>query len=132
VSMRVYERALLMARVFLELLAYDLVMKIRGFSGANRWMRRRRCGRAARAREQVEAAVVRAVSSASSFYWKPVRCLQRSVVTARVLSHYGVSADVVIGYRPAPFFSHAWVEVKGRVANDLPGYRRQLLILERF
>ncbi|MEI9974385.1 MAG: lasso peptide biosynthesis B2 protein [Ignavibacteriota bacterium] len=29
----------------------------------------------------------------------------------------GIPAEVVIGYRPAPFFSHAWVEIGGRVAN---------------
>jgi len=37
----------------------------------------------------------------------------------------------VIGYRAAPFFSHAWVEVGGRAANDSPTYQKRLQVLER-
>ena len=65
------------------------------------------------------------------FYWKPVKCLQRSVVTARALRAYGIDADVVIGYRLAPFLSHAWVEVGGRIVNDSPVFQHRLQVLER-
>ena len=128
--MRLHRRARLLARVFVELMLYDVVMRVWGFSGVNRWARRRRVS-SERAAKPDEAAIVRAVSAAGSFYWKPIRCLQRSVVTARVMAHYGAPADVVIGYRPAPFFSHAWVEVNGRVANDSPGFQQKLSVLER-
>jgi hypothetical protein len=37
----------------------------------------------------------------------------------------------VIGYRPSPFFSHAWVEIDGRLVNDLPGYAEQLRVLHK-
>jgi hypothetical protein len=37
----------------------------------------------------------------------------------------------VIGYRPSPFFSHAWVEVDGRIVNDSPVYQERLFVLER-
>jgi len=57
--------------------------------------------------------------------------LQRSIVTARVMRRHGIPAEVVIGYRPSPFFSHAWVEVAGRVVNDSPAYQRRLRVLER-
>jgi hypothetical protein len=43
----------------------------------------------------------------------------------------GIPAEVVIGYRAAPFFSHAWVEVAGRVVNDSPIYQMRLQVLER-
>jgi hypothetical protein len=78
------------------------------------------------------APVCHAVDCMSSFYWKPLRCLQRSVVTARMLRAYGIQADVVIGHRAKPFLSHAWVEVGGRVVNDSPAYRNRLQILDRF
>jgi hypothetical protein len=64
-------------------------------------------------------------------YWKRIRCLQRSIVTARLMRNRGILAEVVIGYRAAPFFSHAWVEVGGRVVNELPSYRTRLQVLER-
>jgi len=65
------------------------------------------------------------------FYWKTIRCLQRSIVTARLMQRRGIPADVVVGYRAVPFFSHAWVEVAGRAANDSPTYRMRLQVLER-
>ena len=74
-------------------------------------------------------AVCQAVATASCLYWKPVLCLQRSVCTARLLRARGVPARLVIGYRPDPFFSHAWVEVDDRVVNDSPIYRQRLLVL---
>jgi hypothetical protein len=42
-----------------------------------------------------------------------------------------VAAEMVIGYRPSPFFSHAWVEVNGSIVNDSPAYQEKLLVLER-
>jgi transglutaminase-like putative cysteine protease len=65
------------------------------------------------------------------FYWKPVRCLQRSIVTARLLRAYGIPAEVVIGYRAVPFLSHTWVEVAGRATNGSRGYAKRLQVLER-
>jgi hypothetical protein len=36
---------------------------------------------------------------------------------------------VAIGYRPAPFFSHAWAELDGRVVYGSPAYRQRLQLL---
>jgi hypothetical protein len=80
---------------------------------------------------EVESAIREAVSAVAPFYWKPIRCLQRSMVTARLMRNHGIPAEVVIGYRAAPFFSHAWVEVGGRVVSDSPVYQKTLLVLER-
>jgi len=79
----------------------------------------------------MESAICEAVRSVAPFYWKPIRCLQRSIVTARLMRGHSIPAEVVIGYRPAPFFSHAWVEVGGRAANDSPTYQMRLQVLER-
>ena len=82
-------------------------------------------------RNGMEPAVCAAVNLVCSCYWKRVLCLQRSVVTARLLNAYGIPAEVVIGYGFAPFVSHAWVEVGGRVVNDLTGYPAKLQVLDR-
>ena len=66
---------------------------------------------------------------ATCLYWKPVLCLQRSVCAVRLLRSHGVAARLVIGYRPSPFFSHAWVEVDGRVVNSSPAYKTRLRVL---
>ena len=77
----------------------------------------------------LERAICDAVLLATCCYWKPVLCLQRAVCTVRLLRRHGIVARLVIGYRPSPFFSHAWVEVDGRVVDGSPAYQKRLLPL---
>jgi len=124
-----YFRPYLYVRIVWELVKYDLLMRVAGFPGVYRGFTTK-TGRSAVSPE-LEAAVCRAVDIVLSCYWKRVLCLQRSVVTARAMHAYGIAAEVVIGYGFAPFVSHAWVEVDGRVVNDLTGYPAKLQILDR-
>lgn len=116
-------------RVLWELVRYDVLSKLSGFAGVRRRMRPSR--ESATATAGVDA-VCQAVGCITSFYWKPLLCLQRSIVTAQVLRANGIQAEVVIGYRAFPFLSHAWVEVGGRVVNDSPAYQTKLQLLDRF
>ena len=124
-------RIRLAAQVIWELLRYDLLAAARGFRGVHSRSRRPVTGRRPNSAD-LESCIPAVVAAASSFYWKPILCLQRSVVTARVLRKHGINADVVIGCRSAPFVGHSWVEVDGRVVNDSPGYQQKLTVLERF
>jgi hypothetical protein len=123
-------RLLLYVRLMTELLRYDLTVAILGFRGVHRSLRTRKTRRWPESSE-LEATVCEAARRIIPFYWKRVRCLQCSVATARVLRAYGAQADVVIGYRRAPFLAHAWVEVGGRIVNDSPAFQRKLHVLER-
>ena len=78
---------------------------------------------------ELQPTVCDAVLTATCLYWKPVLCLQHAVCVVRLLRAHGVRARLIIGYRAVPFFSHAWVEVEGRVVNDSPAYRSQLHVL---
>ena len=115
---------------FVELLRYEMVHARKGFPGVYDSVRNARAREFAQSPETVSD-VCEAVTVAACFFWKPVLCLQRAVVTARLLRRYGVRAEMVIGYRPAPFFSHAWVEVDGTIINDSPAYQERLLVLDR-
>lgn len=107
---------------------YDLRNSLFGFQSVlGRVTRCRVAGRSSPA--GTTAVICDAVALAACFYWKPVLCLQRSVAAALLLRKHGIDARLVIGYRSAPFFSHAWVEVEGRVVNDSPGYKAQLQVL---
>ena len=118
------------ARVLWELTRYDVLFACRGLRGVRPGdVSRLSVPRAGSV--EVESAIREAVSAVAPFYWKPIRCLQRSMVTARLMRNHGIPAEVVIGYRAAPFFSHAWVEVGGRVVSDSPVYQKRLLVLER-
>jgi len=124
--MRKIDRATLRVRALWELLRYDVIFALRGLRGVSLAGCEGRPGGPA-----LEAALCEAVLAVIPLYWKPVHCLQRSMVTARLMRRYGLAAEVVIGYRAAPFFGHAWVEIGGRVVNDSSRYQRSLEILER-
>ena len=127
--MALFTRMLLVLQVIWQLMRYNLVAAVCGFSGNYRGLRRHRSR--TRSRPELEQAICQTVADVSAFYCRPVRCLQRSVVTARVLRAHGIAAELVIGYHLAPPMSHAWVEVDGRVVNDSAGYQSKLRILER-
>lgn len=74
--------------------------------------------------------VCAAVDLACIWYWKQVRCLQRSAATTCLLRDCGIPARMVIGVQQIPFKAHAWVEVNGRVVNDKPYMREVYTALE--
>jgi hypothetical protein len=113
-----------------ELFLHSAISAVVGFRGVHALLTRSAVQHP-RSELVTESMLCRAVSLAISFFPKRVRCLQRSAVTVRLLRKHGIPADLVVGYRPAPFFSHAWVEVDGRVVNDDTGYQRCLIILFR-
>src|SRR4029077_7615456 len=101
---------------------------VSGFQGIHSHLSRQRV--VFRATDRwADTVICEAVSHAACFYVKPVLCLQRSVVAAKLLRKHGFTSRLVIGYRAAPFFSHAWVEVDDRVLNDSPVYRERLQVL---
>ena len=123
-----FQLAVVTARAFCALVQYELTHSCTGFGHIQRQLTRTNQSRRPSNPHRIPL-VCEAVNLASCFYFKPVRCLQKSVVTVRLLRRYGVDAHLVVGYRLSPFFSHAWVEVEGRVVNDSPTYKDQLKVL---
>lgn len=126
---RGYMLARLTARAWIGLIAFDLVV-LAGFASAYRWVRRAPVRARSGAQPGTED-IVWAVDEACVWYLKRAACLQRSSVATRLLRRHGWPAELVIGYRPTPFESHAWVEVSGIVVNDRPQYQKVFAVLER-
>ena len=122
------KQAWLMLCALYELVRYDVTLRLRG-SGCILQQMSRQSVAPDQAGGECEHAICDAVLAATCFYWKPVLCLQRAVATARLLRKHGVAGRVAIGYRPSPFFSHAWVEVDGRVVYGSPAYQTRLRLL---
>ena len=118
----------LVLRAFFELVHYEIINRIFGFKMIHRQVVRQPVNPRPPSLGHT-GLICDAVTLAACFYWKPVLCLQRSVAATRLLRKHGIPAQLVIGYRPSPFFSHAWVEVDGRVVNDSPGYKKRLQVL---
>jgi len=115
----------LVIRALYEIVRHDVVLRLRRSGRTLQQVSRQRVA-ARPASHELEQAICDAVLLATCLYWKPVLCLQRSVCTARLLRKHGVNARLVIGYRAAPFFAHAWVEVDGRVVYGSPAYQKRL------
>lgn len=126
--MRSVKHICLAARGLCELARYEAIVTWRGFGCIQRQLKRQSVA-AKPASAEMERAVCEAVLLATCFYWKPVLCLQRAVCTVRLLRKHGIVARLVIGYRPSPFFSHAWVEVDSRVVYGSPVYQKRLRLL---
>lgn len=116
-------------RAFGELVRYDFAAAVFGFRSAYGGLRKPISQSGWQA--GLEDEISQAVDWATCFYWKRVRCLQRSIVAARLLRAHGVPAELVIGCRLAPFLGHAWVEVEGRVLSGPGGFPQKLQILDR-
>ena len=106
----------LVLRAIVELLWIDFLL-LRGFSVVSAAVRHFRI-RNAQPLSASAAEICHALDLACVFYFKEVRCLQRSAAASRLLRNSGVSAEMVIGIQLCPFRAHAWVETAGRVVND--------------
>ena len=120
--------ALLVCRALYELTRYEAIIRWRGFGCIQRQLSRQSTVLKPSSPD-LEQAVCDAVLLATCLFWKPVLCLQGSVCAVRLLRKYGIDGRLAIGYRPKPFFSHAWVEVDGRVVNGSPAYQTRLRVL---
>jgi hypothetical protein len=115
----------LVFRALCEITRYDVIASFCGIGCIFRHLRQQRVSHKP-CNEELQRAICDATLLATCFYYKPVLCLQRSVCTVRLLRKYGVDARLAIGYRPSPFFSHAWVEVNGRVVYGSAAYQKRL------
>lgn len=120
-------QTLLVFQAWTELLRHDLTISLLGFQSVHQGVKDLAAGEKS---EVTVDQVCSAVACAATLYWKPVRCLQRAAVTARLMRRAGWNGRLVIGYRLAPFLSHAWVELDGLPLQGSRIYQERLHVLE--
>src|SRR6185369_10754618 len=104
---------------FFGLLAFDLLLKFRGFQAlidkVQRWPTAQ-----LRTSEPETCRLVRAaVDRAQMYYPKKAMCLQHSAVLTCLLRRRGVPAEMILAAQEFPPKGHAWAEVQGEVVNDV-------------
>jgi hypothetical protein len=117
-------RATLVVQAIWELFHYDVVNALSGFHGVHKIVRCTAVARVTESTAFAENEVARALEWAACLYFKPVLCLQRSIVMTSLLRARGVGARFMLGYQAEPFHGHAWVEVNGRRISEAPVNRR--------
>jgi len=120
----------LLCRTYLELIRQEFALLRRDFASMHESVRSCRVSTGRRS-SATQADLLRAIDLAAVFYFKEVKCLQRSVVTARLLRWHGFPAEMVIGVQHVPFYAHAWVEMEGAVVNDKPYVSQMYAVIER-
>jgi len=120
----------LVLKAYLKLVYFDLYLARGNFAALYEKVRRYPLDKKTAQSGAIEK-ICSAVDMACIWYWKEVRCLQRSAATVCLLRNYGVPAQMVIGAQQMPFKAHAWVEVDGRVVNDKPYTPEMYAVLDR-
>jgi len=103
---------------FLGLLAFDLLLKLGGFSALIERVHRWPIAKPSAADPEIYRHVRAMVDRAQMYYLKKAMCLQHSAVVTCLLRRRGVPAEMVLAAREFPIRVHAWSEVAGYVVND--------------
>lgn len=105
---------------FTGLLAFDLLLKFRGFQSLIKKVERWPTATSRNDDPQMCRRVRAMVDRAQMYYPKKAMCLQRSAVITCLLRARGLPAQLVLGAQEYPPKGHAWAEVNGVVVNDNP------------
>jgi hypothetical protein len=116
---------------FIGLLAFDLLLKFRGFESLIKRVEKWPTARL-RTVDRETCRLVRAmVDRAQMYYPKKAMCLQHSAVVTCLLRRRGVPAEMVLTAQEFPLKAHAWAEVEGEVVNDSPQVKTKYRELKR-
>jgi hypothetical protein len=106
-----------------------LLLGILGFERTWRWIQQL-ASHVPPLTEVDRAAVSRAeytIALAAALYPGRAACLERSLALYWYLRRRGVGISFQIGVQMYPFLAHAWVELDGRVINDIPEHVRRFV-----
>lgn len=108
---------------FIGLLAFDLLLKIRGFQSLIEKVEHWPTAEPRTTDLETCRRVAAMVDRAQMYYPKKAMCLQHSAVLTCLLRRRGAPAEMVLAAQPFPAKAHAWVEVAGTVVNGSQSVR---------
>lgn len=116
---------------FIGLLAFDLLLKFRGFESLIKKVENWPTARPRTIDRETCRRVRAMVDRAQMYYPKKAMCLQHSAVVTCLLRRRGVPAEMVLTAQEFPLKAHAWAEVEGEVVNDSPQVKTKYRELKR-
>jgi hypothetical protein len=121
----------LIVRALARLILFDLYLVRGNFNAVYQKVRNYPVAKTAYTQAVIDR-VGYAMDMASIWYYKEIKCMQRSAATACLLRDVGVPAEMIIGSQQVPFKAHAWVEVEDRVVSDKPYMRELWAVVDHF
>jgi hypothetical protein len=109
---------------FIALLAFDLLLKFRGFESLIRKVESWPTAEPRTTDREICRRVRAMVDRAQMYYPKKAMCLQHSAVVTCLLRRRGVPAEMVLAAQEFPMRVHAWSEVEEEVVNDFQRVRK--------
>jgi len=116
---------------FTGLLAFDLLLKIRGFQSLIERVEHWPTAEPRTTDRELCRRVRAMVDRAQMYYPKKAMCLQHSAVMTCLLRRRGVPAQMILAAQTLPPKAHAWVEVDGKVVNDFAGVQNTYQVMRR-
>jgi hypothetical protein len=116
---------------FYGLLAFDLLLRFRGFEALIRKVETWRTADPHTTDPETCKRVCAAVNRAQVYYPKKAMCLQHSAVVTCLLRRNGVPAEMILAAQEFPPKAHAWVEVGNAVVNDFKQVKTRYRELKR-
>jgi len=116
---------------FIALLAFDLLLKFRGFQSLINKVEHWPIAEPRTTDLQTCRHVRAMVDRAQMYYPKKAMCLQHSAVLTCLLRRRGVPAEMILAAQEFPPKGHAWAEVQGEVVNDVQSVKHSHRILRR-
>lgn len=116
---------------FIGLLAFDLLLKFRGFQSLIKKVEHWPTAEPRTTDSETCRRVRAMVDRAQMYYPKKAMCLQHSAVVTCLLRRRGVPAEMVLAAQEFPPKAHAWVEVDGVVVNDFTAVQRVYRVMRR-
>lgn len=116
---------------FIGLLAFDLLLKIRGFQALLDKVEKWPAAKPPAMDREICRRVSAAVDRAQMYYPKKAMCLQHSAVLTCLLRWRGVPAEMILAAQHFPAKAHAWVEVAGTVVNGNQSVRTKYFRLRQ-
>ena len=116
---------------FIGLLAFDLLLKLRGFQALIEKVEHWPTAEPRTTDRETCRRVSMTVDRAQMYYPKKAMCLQHSAVLTCLLRRRGVPAEMILAAQNFPAKAHAWVEVAGTVVNGNQSVRARYLRLRQ-
>jgi hypothetical protein len=120
-----------MLSAFIGLLAFDLLLKIKGFQSLIKRVESWPIAEPRRMDPAICKRVRGMVDRAQMYYPKKAMCLQHSAVVTCLLRRQGVPAEMVLAAQEFPPRAHAWTEVMNEVVSDSPRVKLKYRELRR-